>query len=131
MPPGVIYQKQSEASEYAKSLPPELAATVVGVDSNKDGNIDSWTVETKPFRHKGMDPDEFEDSGDIERQKAHLLELGKRGSPSSSPREGTEDPMAALDELGYRHGGMSFTARGPIRYSKGGAVKGKTFRGSF
>ena len=35
------------------------------------------------------------------------------------------------DELGYMNGGMSYTERGPIRYSKGGAVKGKTFRGSY
>jgi hypothetical protein len=36
-----------------------------------------------------------------------------------------------VDELGYMHGGLGFTHRGPIKYSKGGAVKGKTFRGSY
>jgi hypothetical protein len=35
------------------------------------------------------------------------------------------------DELGYMNGGMSYNKRGPIKYSKGGAVKGKTFRGSY
>jgi len=35
------------------------------------------------------------------------------------------------DELGYMDGGMSYSERGPIKYSKGGAVKGKTFRGSY
>ena len=35
------------------------------------------------------------------------------------------------DELGYMNGGMSYTERGPIKYSKGGAVKGKTFSGSY
>ena len=35
------------------------------------------------------------------------------------------------DELGYMNGGMSYNERGPIKYSKGGAVKGKTFRGSY
>ena len=35
------------------------------------------------------------------------------------------------DELGYMGGGMSYSDRGPIKYSKGGAVSGKNFRGSF
>ena len=36
-----------------------------------------------------------------------------------------------MDELGYMGGGVSYSDRGPIKYSKGGAVSGKTFRGSF
>ena len=35
------------------------------------------------------------------------------------------------DELGYMNGGVIEDTRGPIKYSKGGAVKGKTFRGSY
>jgi hypothetical protein len=35
------------------------------------------------------------------------------------------------DELGYMGGGISYSDRGPIKYSKGGAVSGKNFRGSF
>ena len=35
------------------------------------------------------------------------------------------------DELGYMGGGVSYSDRGPIKYSKGGAVSGKNFRGSF
>jgi len=35
------------------------------------------------------------------------------------------------DELGYESGGMSYSDRGPIKYSKGGAVSGKNFKGSF
>ncbi len=35
------------------------------------------------------------------------------------------------DELGYMQGGMTEKARGPIKYSKGGAIAGKNFRGSF
>tara|TARA_R100000781_G_scaffold18611_6_gene14456 strand:- start:9630 stop:9998 length:369 start_codon:yes stop_codon:yes gene_type:complete len=35
------------------------------------------------------------------------------------------------DELGYMGGGVSYSDRGPIKYSKGGAVKGKNFKGSF
>ena len=36
-----------------------------------------------------------------------------------------------MDELGYMGGGVSYSDRGPIKYSKGGAVSGKNFRGSF
>jgi hypothetical protein len=35
------------------------------------------------------------------------------------------------DELGYMGGGMSYSKRGPVKYAKGGAVRGKTFRGSY
>jgi hypothetical protein len=35
------------------------------------------------------------------------------------------------DELGYMHGGMKFKKRGAVKYSTGGAVKGKGFAGSF
>jgi hypothetical protein len=36
-----------------------------------------------------------------------------------------------MDELGYMGGGVSYSDRGPIKYSKGGAVSGKNFKGSF
>ncbi len=35
------------------------------------------------------------------------------------------------DELGYMNGGVSYEKRGPVKYSKGGAVKGRNYRGSF
>jgi len=38
---------------------------------------------------------------------------------------------AVVDELGYTQGDMGFTKRGPVKYSKGGAVKGKTFSGIY
>ncbi len=37
----------------------------------------------------------------------------------------------SVDELGYMRGGMTEEARGPIKYSKGGAIAGKNFKGSF
>ena len=37
----------------------------------------------------------------------------------------------SVDELGYMQGGMTEEARGPIKYSKGGAIAGKNFKGSF
>tara|TARA_R100000234_G_scaffold119761_2_gene103634 strand:+ start:491 stop:730 length:240 start_codon:yes stop_codon:yes gene_type:complete len=36
-----------------------------------------------------------------------------------------------VDDLGYAHGGLASFKREPIRYSKGGAVKGKRFSGSY
>ena len=36
-----------------------------------------------------------------------------------------------VDELGYMQGGMSYDNKSGVKYSEGGAVKGKTFRGSF
>jgi hypothetical protein len=35
------------------------------------------------------------------------------------------------DELGYMQGGMGYTPRGPIKYSKGGAARGKKYSGSY
>jgi len=42
-----------------------------------------------------------------------------------------EESAALVDELGYMGGGVSYSDRGPIKYSKGGAVKGKRFAGNF
>ena len=42
-----------------------------------------------------------------------------------------EEAAALVDELGYMGGGVSYSDRGPIKYSKGGAVKGKKFAGNF
>ena len=36
-----------------------------------------------------------------------------------------------VDELGYRHGGMTNPKRDPIKYAAGGAVRGKRFVGNF
>jgi hypothetical protein len=132
MPPEVRYPKKSDAIDYKNSLPSKLNATVVGVDSDKDGTIDHWEVKTEEvktepeFRHRGPNPEEL-DPPYQKGQRDYLLDLEAAGPP----RGETEDSMAAFDDLGYRQGGMSFTERGPISYSKGGAVKGKTFRGSF
>jgi hypothetical protein len=38
---------------------------------------------------------------------------------------------AVVDDLGYMHGGMKEKKRGPVKYSVGGAIKGKNFAGSF
>jgi hypothetical protein len=36
-----------------------------------------------------------------------------------------------VDELGYMKGGMSYSKRQPVKYSAGGAVRGKNFAGTF
>lgn len=45
--------------------------------------------------------------------------------------EGKNMGGVVVDDLGYAQGGLSFDKRGPIRYAKGGAVKGKKFSGSY
>ena len=36
-----------------------------------------------------------------------------------------------VDELGYMKGGMSYNKKQPVKYSKGGAFRGKNFAGTF
>ena len=127
MPVGVIYTDRKAAQAYAD----EVGGQVVAVDSDGDGENDGWKVEPVERATRGLtakDVEQATGSSAAAAEHAAFLRDVERGG---SPRGETEDPMAALDEFGYRQGGMSFTERGPISYSKGGAVKGKTFRGSF
>jgi hypothetical protein len=39
--------------------------------------------------------------------------------------------VGEVDELGYMGGGMAHEKRDPIKYAKGGAVKGKGFKGNY
>ena len=45
--------------------------------------------------------------------------------------EGQKMGGMVRDELGYMQGGMGYTPRGPIKYAKGGAARGKRFSGSY
>ena len=45
--------------------------------------------------------------------------------------EGMNMGGVIVDDLGYMQGGMSYDNKSGVKYSEGGAVKGKTFRGSF
>ena len=127
MPRGVVYKNLEEAQEYADYV----RGAVKAVDSDGDGENDGWIVVPVERATRGPTADDVGKVAGPAAAKDYRDYLKELRAAAPPPREGTEDPMAALDELGYRHGGMSFTARGPIRYSKGGAVKGKTFRGSF
>jgi|TARA_R110000850_G_C9923120_1_gene461545 hypothetical protein len=63
-------------------------------------------------------------------KKATKEQIKKARSELNIP-EGQKMGGMVRDELGYMRGGMGFTERGPIKYAKGGAVKGKKFSGSY
>ena len=124
---GVTYTNRSDAEEYAKSV----NGTVVPVDRDGDGVTDGFNViETQqPGRDEGV-------------TRGYTTEYGGRG-PGSVEQVGfsTDDAEQRLletgvedddkDELGYMQGGMGYTPRGPIKYSKGGAARGKKYSGSY
>ena len=136
MPEGVIYKSREAARDYAD----EVGGEVEAVDSDGDGVNDGFKVVSPPYRHKGPDSADFEDPAARQDQADYLAELGrrnmdaKRSSSSGRDIQFMGDDYVPPDEegLGYmRHGGMTFKERGTVKYSKGGAVKGKGFAGSF
>jgi hypothetical protein len=124
---GVTYTKQSEAAAYAKTV----GGTVVSVDRDGDGVSDGFNVivPVQPGEGEGV-------------TRGYTTEYGGRG-PGSVEQVGfsTDDAEQRLletgaedddkDELGYMQGGMGYTPRGPIKYSKGGAARGKKYSGSY
>jgi len=60
-------------------------------------------------------------------------EMAKFKARAKARAEAKKKNMGGMmtDELGYMRGGMTEEARGPIKYSKGGAIAGKNFKGSF
>jgi hypothetical protein len=79
--------------------------------------------------------EEKEDLYDLAHSKAVL----KNATPEQKAKaredldipEGMNMGGVVVDELGYMKGGMSYDKRQPVKYSKGGAVKGKNFSGTF
>jgi len=71
--------------------------------------------------------------------RAYAEAILKRATPEqkAAAREDLNIPEGMnmggviVDELGYMQGGMSYDNKSGVKYSEGGAVKGKTFRGSF
>jgi hypothetical protein len=108
MPEGVTYTKRSEAAAYAESV----GGIVVPVDADGDGVTDGYIVKPPPGIEEGPT-------------------RGPNPSELGSPQEAAGAPEGENGELGYRQGGMNFNNRGPVKYSKGGAVKGRKFKGSF
>lgn len=111
---GVTYTKESEAEEYAK----RVGGTVVPVNQN---GLDGFkvVVPQEPGKDEGVTSGPTEvhgrKEGSVEFEGASTRNMGG----------------VVKDELGYMGGGVSYGDRGPIKYSKGGAVSGKNFRGSF
>ena len=114
---GATFTKESQAQEHAEST----GGVVVPVDTDGDGVIDGYNV----IEPQSPGEDEGVTSGPT---TVYGREEGSVDYEDSSTRN-----MGGVvkDELGYMNGGMSYTERGPIKYSKGGAVKGKTFSGSY
>jgi len=107
MPSGVRYKSAEAAQEYADTFDDATGPTAVTMEmSDPDTGEPYWVVVNKnpPASVSGWE---------------------------SSEDTGKNIGGAVVDELGYRHGGMNLTKRGPIKYSKGGAVRGRTFSGSY
>ena len=119
MPEGVTYSKQAEAKEYAD----KIGGTVVPVDTDGDGAVDGYNV----IVPQGPS-DEVVTRGPITTYGDRKGSVEFDGSST-----GNELNMGGMvkDELGYMGGGVSYSDRGPVKYSKGGAVSGKNFKGSF
>ena len=87
----------------AEEYASEVGGTVVPVDKDGDGATDGFNV---------IEPQEP--------GKDEVITKGLRNMGGMM-----------TDELGYMRGGMTEEARSPIKYSKGGAIAGKNFKGSF
>lgn len=118
MPEGVTYTKKVDADAYAKSVD----GTVVPVDTNDDGTTDGYNV----IEPQSPGKDEGPTSGPT-------TVIGEKGTTSVDYEGSATRNMGGVvkDELGYMNGGMGYNQRGPIKYSKGGAVKGKNYKGSY
>ena len=124
MPENVKYSKRSEAQEYAT----EVGGHVIGHDTTEDGADDIWTVVVESAT-KGVDlKDLDEGTPEYEQQKKYLKDIKVMDKPPEY--EGNRGGVF-VDELGYRHGGMTNPKRDPIKYAAGGAVRGKRFVGTF
>jgi hypothetical protein len=128
MPENVVYPKKSDADAYAK----QVGGSVESVDENNDGVPDGWIVE-EPEGSRGPLPEELApDWQAAADQAAYLAEVGgQKERYARGLKEPERNMGGVVDELGYRQGGMNFTNRGPVKYAKGGAVRGKRFSGSY
>ena len=131
MTEGVTYTKQSEAAAYAK----KVGGTVVPVDRDRDGVTDGFNViePQQPGRDEAV-------TGGQTYEGSSSSATGATSGPTTVLRNmgGMMQDMPGymgggmMDEtLGYTRGGMTEEKRGPIKYSKGGAIKGKNFKGSY
>jgi hypothetical protein len=122
MPKNVEYSKKADANAYAS----EVGGHVIGHDTNEDGTPDTWTVEVEGATEGPSLSDFEEGTPEYEQQEQWLKDVDAGGKPPERNMGG-----AFVDELGYRHGGMTNPKRDPIKYAAGGAVRGKRFVGNF
>jgi|TARA_R110000787_G_scaffold249270_1_gene354873 hypothetical protein len=125
MPANVTYVSEDAAQAYAN----EIGGFVVPIDEDGDGVPEGWRVVAEgPTR--GPTPEELAPPNGSFRaaadQEEYLKKVQEAGGPTGKNMGGV-----IVDELGYRQGGMNFNERGSVKYSKGGAVKGKNFAGTF
>ena len=80
---------------------------------------------------KGTETTDYERSWSAGVLKKATEEQKARARDQLGVPEGMNMGGMMRDELGYMGGGMSYSKRGPVKYSKGGAIKGKNFKGSY
>ena len=114
--PDVVYVDKNDADKYAM----QIDGVVVPVDEDGDGVRDGYRGVPRISGEgtRGPTPSEVPPEAAAD-TAAYLEAVAAAGGPSEE------------DELGYRQGGMNFTNRGPVKYAKGGAVRGKRFSGSY
>lgn len=107
-------------------------ADLLGDSGKNISNESSKTVSDKDKRELIMDVLKVGRST-VAEMSGDDLDTSYKKALSDSEKDvgGRNMGGAVVDELGYMQGGMGFTERGPIRYAKGGAVKGKKFSGSY
>ena len=125
MPANVTYVSEEAAQAYAN----EIGGFVVPIDEDGDGVPEGWRVVAEgPTR--GPNPEELAPSNGSFRaaadQEDYLRRLEAAGGPKGKNMGGV-----IVDELGYRQGGLNLRERDPVKYSSGGAVRGKNFAGTF
>tara|TARA_R100000306_G_C4302224_1_gene105702 strand:- start:7 stop:393 length:387 start_codon:yes stop_codon:yes gene_type:complete len=128
MPANVTYVSEEDAQAYAK----EIGGVVIPIDEDGDGVPEGWRVAAEgPTR--GINPDALDDKTDQDALRDYLRESWRAGIPPRDrpPRGDRNMGGVVVDELGYRRGGMKFKERGSVKYSAGGAVRGKNFAGTF
>ena len=135
MPTEVDYIKEDDADAYIDANPGTMK---VGRDTTGDGLPDIWRVVKIPLEGATSGAVGQEDNwttAEKERETfgkyAKSAQQFKPAAIGERPEEERNMGGPVVDELGYRHGGMTNPKRDPIKYAAGGAVRGKRFMGSF
>ena len=94
--------------------------------------VESLGISMTPPYDAEPSPSEIYDAKEAKRVLAKATPDQKsRAREEFGIPEGMNMGGVMRDELGYMGGGMSYSKRSPVKYAKGGAVKGKNFKGSF